>query len=408
MKKLVLFEGRKMAWSLFTMLATVLLLGVCVIDVWRPWDAVGNDVSRLIHEINPLVPVYLALTPEEQADLTVYVSELQQQEDFSGLSEEEYRARNEQINEQWRNQPGRYTKSVYEDVMLSQIWRRRMSFDNFMPRREMALETSRRLLAKAEIAGNSYEIRRNKTLIAGYSAPLPVNYYLNDGYNALIGKSYLGYLPYLLVILMTAGAFSSDRQSGSWMWLNASRRGRGTVAVAKYAAAGCLAFFTSLLFSVTAIAVTGIKFGLPGLNMPLASTLSGAEMTPYQLTVWQFLLLYTLIPALGAVFLSAVCCLISQYNRNSFLSMGLCVVFAGLSFGYGIVTGLQSYTAEPLKLPNILNWLDPLAYLFKYNTANIFGFPVSWIWVHAALWVPLTAGIVMWGFKKDMKVAKAL
>ena len=88
--------------------------------------------------------------------------------------------------------------------------------------------------------------------------------------------------------------------------------------------------------------------------------------------------------------------------------MGLCVVFVGLSYGYGIVTGLQSYTAEPLKLPNILNWLDPLSYLYKYNTANVFGFPISWIWVHAAFWTLLTIGIIAWGIKKDLKVRMSI
>jgi len=157
-----------------------------------------------------------------------------------------------------------------------------------------------------------------------------------------------------------------------------------------------------------AFLVTGIKFGLPGLSMPVSSAIRGAELVPHQLSIGTTILLFALIQALGAAFLSVVCCFISLYNRKSLASISICMGFTGISYGYGFLVNSSTFTPEMFRVPNIFSFLESGSYLLKYNITVITGLIIPWIWIYIVVWLIISGTLVFKGIKKEGRVEQSV
>ena len=228
-------------------------------------------------------------------------------------------------------------------------------------------------------AGDNYGIRRNLQIIRLYSTPREEITSRTYNWEEYLFQSPTMLLVFLLVLLACAGSVTGERDRQTWMLLHTAKNGKGKTLLAKYLAGAITAAGLTVLFQLASLGAAWIKGGLMGGTQPVTE-FEVLRMFPYPFTVWQYALLALGCQAFAAVQLSVLLTSISAFSKTSVISYGAGVLLLGVSLLLVFDPPRSPWLDGPLALAR------PLTYFSSYDTANLFGFPVLWAVVQAALW----------------------
>lgn len=235
---------------------------------------------------------------------------------------------------------------------------------------------------KALEAQDNYEIRRNKQIIRLYSAERGRITGPIVGWDDLLFHTNTMMLVFLMVLLSSAGTFSDERDKQTWLLLHTSKNGKGMTLAAKYLSGAILASGLTILFQLTSLCGALFREGLLGAAQP-AAAIEQLRLFPYPFTVWQYALLQLGCQIFAAALLSVLLNTVSALCKSSILSYGLGAVLLGACLLPIYAPPRQAWLSGPLALS------DPLRFFDSFCTADLFGFPVLWVIVLAALWILL-------------------
>lgn len=396
MRKLVRFELKKAMGGRFFPIALCLLLAVNILlncDIPHflmlresvvNGTGIGNETAetytfwryaagnrQFVAAARERANVFARLTPEELADFETAMREKYGEDVF-----DPYRM-------DWPDEafetPGYF--SEYPDRMLLSDYSTALDRDHRIAEaRESVLPAARSYGREALAHGDNYGIRRNLRIIRLYSVPQvssPSPVYGWDEF--LVNTQSSTLLVSLLLLLVCAGTFSGETERQTWLLLHTAKHGKGRTLAAKYLAGIAAAVGLTVLFQLTALGAVWFRDGLLGAGDAVAA-IDELELFPYVMTIWQYALLALACQAFAAAALSVLLTTVSGLSRSSVVSYG-----AGAALLGGCL--LLAYfppSVEWLRGPLALS--APLRYFSSYYTADIFGFPVLWAVVQAALW----------------------
>lgn len=242
-------------------------------------------------------------------------------------------------------------------------------------------------------AGDNYGVRRNLNVIRLYSVPRQeITTPIRGWDQFLFGTPATMLLIFLLVLLACSGSFTADRDTQTFLLLHTAKNGKGKTLLAKYLAGVILAVVITVAFQLVALGSVWFKLGLLGARQPV-SAIQELRLFPYAITVWQYVLLVLACQIFAAVMLAVLLTTVSAFSKSSIISYGAGAILLGLCL-------------LPVYFPPKIEWLSgplalssPLKYFDSYYTANLFGFPVLWVAVQAALWCILGAGCMFLAHK---------
>lgn len=249
---------------------------------------------------------------------------------------------------------------------------------------DRAVRAARIFGGEALEKGDNYGVRRNINIIHLYSAPRSQTLTPVRGWDEILFETPTMLLVFLLVLLSCAGSFTGENDRKTWLLLHTAKNGKGKTLAAKYLSGAFTAVMLTVLFHLSSLAAIWFKGGFMGLTEP-AVALNELLMIPWDLTVWQYVLLTLACRIFAAVLLSVLLQTISALCRSSVISYGVGAVVLGGCALLAYFPPREELLAGPLSLAN------PLKYFETYYTANLFGFPVLWAVVQAVLWSALCA-----------------
>lgn len=247
------------------------------------------------------------------------------------------------------------------------------------------LEAAASLRAEAEAQGDRYEVRRNGEILRLYGE---VRGAVTDG--SLLAGDVLsegtGMLFVFLTVLLTAApSVAGERERGTWMLLAAAQNGGRKTFLAKLIAGWITAAGLTAGFQAVTLLGAVFRGRNLGLGQPLAA-LEALRLCPFSMAVWQYFLLALSMQALSACIFSALVTAVSAFCRSGVLAFGI----GALLLGGGLL--LLYFPPKSPWLWGPLSLAAPCRYFSGYLTCNVFGQPVLWAAVQAALWT----GIALW------------
>lgn len=252
--------------------------------------------------------------------------------------------------------------------------------------RERAVRAAQAFGREALEDGDNYGIRRNLNIIRLYTVPQPKVASPIRGWNVfLLETPFTMLLVFLLVLLSCAGSVSGENDKQTWLLLHTAKNGKGKTLAAKYLAGAIGAAGFTVLFQLVALGAVWFQDGLLGASCPV-SALQELRLFPYVMTVWQYALLVLACRTFAAVMLSVLLTSVSALSRSSVISYAAGALLLGGCLLLVYFPPKTEWLSGPLALSS------PLKYFDSYCTANLFGFPVLWVVVQAALWGVLGAG----------------
>ncbi|MDD7555647.1 ABC transporter permease subunit [Ruminococcus sp.] len=304
------------------------------------------------------------------------------------------------------SQPGKYSASMlYDQEVLIPILAQCDTYSSFYASTEGVVEQAQRIRENAD-AQDSYTEREAAMLLRAYDRHYPLPFY-NTVPSVMLVHRYLNvnhrtvWLVFVVILvmgLMLCGLFSSEHETGSYMMVFSSVRGRGSLFAAKLAVAMTVAVFVSLLTIGIPALMLGICYGgYQGLFAPV-QTLSSTfgedvtlRMCPFRLTNLEYLLLAAGIRTLILCFFAAVCVCCSVLAKKhrfalwcaSGISAGLFVLavyFNGGADAYSQAASRQG-VSDMLRLVNPCGLLWPSAFFSDFDVTALGGYPVYRIWI---------------------------
>ena len=286
-------------------------------------------------------------------------------------------------------QPSGYFEGLPDSVVIT-AYRDLLDMDQQIEEaRADVIPAAQRFGREALEDGDNYGIRRNLDIIRLYSEPQARAAADVVGWNTfLLETPSTMLLVCLLLLLACAGSVSGENDRQTWLLLHTARYGKGRTLAAKYIAGAVTAVGLTVLFQLAALGAVWFYGGLLGAAGPVTAIVE-LRLFPYVMTVWQYALLALACQAFAAVALSVLLTTVSALSPTGVVSYAAGTVLLG-----GCL--LLSYfppRAELLSGPLALS--VPLRYFDTYYTADLFGFPVLWALVQAALWCLLGVGCVV-------------
>ncbi len=229
------------------------------------------------------------------------------------------------------------------------------------------LETAASLKAQAEAQGDRYEIRRNGEILRLYGETRGA---VTDG--SLLAGDVLSEGTGMLFVFLT-------------VLLAAAKNGGRKTFLAKLIAGWITAAGLTAGFEAVSLLGAVFRGRNLGLGQPLAA-LEALRLCPFSMAVWQYFLLALAMQALSACIFSALVTAVSAFCRSGVPAFGI---------GALLLDGGLLLLYVPPKSPWLwgpLSLAAPCRYFSGYLTCNIFGAPVLWAAVQAALWTAIALG----------------
>ena len=286
-------------------------------------------------------------------------------------------------------QPSGYFEGLPDSVVIT-AYRDLLDMDQQIEEaRADVIPAAQRFGREALEDGDNYGIRRNLDIIRLYSEPQARAAADVVGWNTfLLETPSTMLLVCLLLLLACAGSVSGENDRQTWLLLHTARYGKGRTLAAKYIAGAVTAVGLTVLFQLAALGAVWFYGGLLGAAGPVTAIVE-LRLFPYVMTVWQYALLALACQAFAAVALSVLLTTVSALSPTGVVSYAAGTVL----LGGRLLLAYFPPRAELLSGPLALS--VPLRYFDTYYTADLFGFPVLWALVQAALWCLLGVGCVV-------------
>lgn len=266
--------------------------------------------------------------------------------------------------------PDTYSGYQYGDSML---------FNEFYEAMDYAYHYTQNLQKKMEKASEnlelfpsgSYEARVSEKILEAYGERVITNFYDTVGYEQYIGYDFSSLCVLLLLLLVISPLFAEEAEVQMDRLLLSSPKGRYSVARAKAAVAFFMAVVVPLLFCLVDFICFSLLFSLEGGTNPLYS-LKYFRDTPFDGSIFQYLLLSLLLKILGSVFFSALYLFLSSrfsHSLPSFLCSGSVLLLSIIG---------NDFADTPLwnMVNPILLFANDEAFS-SFRQADFFGRPVS-------------------------------
>ena len=379
MIRLIGFELRKALQNRFFWILAIAMLGITVLNVWKPWNGLPLEAHRAFRIADGQNLVFFRNVLDLSAEDHAALFEMGRNNVFGGniVSPEE------------QVKPGIFTETWQTDYYMSRTYfSRQTRYDKAMQLREGIVQTAQRHGAKAAADGDAYQMRRNYEIIQIFSEK-PVQAWLPmRGAEEYFADGLYDILALILAAGLASTCFSNEHETGAIQLVLAGRNGRRKTAAAKVLASMAAAVAISCLFSCAAFICYEIKSGILWAFPAPLIMLEGYHSAPFNGTIGQYTAIFIAFKAFGAMTLAGIVCMISALSRSNLKAYIAAAVYLGASFAYGILVRRPGWP-EALHLPNITLWLHPYDYFAKYNAANLWQFPVGWWLVHIAFAVIL-------------------
>ncbi len=286
-------------------------------------------------------------------------------------------------------QPSGYFEGLPDSVVIT-AYRDLLDMDQQIEEaRADVIPAAQRFGREALEDGDNYGIRRNLDIIRLYSEPQARAAADVVGWNTfLLETPSTMLLVCLLLLLACAGSVSGENDRQTWLLLHTARYGKGRTLAAKYIAGAVTAVGLTVLFQLAALGAVWFYGGLLGAAGPVTAIVE-LRLFPYVMTVWQYALLALACQAFAAVALSVLLTTVSALSPTGVVSYAAGTVLLGGCLLLAYFPPRAELLSGPLALS------VPLRYFDTYYTADLFGFPVLWALVQAALWCLLGVGCVV-------------
>ena len=179
----------------------------------------------------------------------------------------------------------------------------------------------------------------NAYILHHYTGRAIPEFYLYDGWEALLSYDFSDLLILLLLILAVAPTFTREKENGMTFILSSCKRGRWPLLISKCGAGVIFAWILTILFALLNLLVFGLLCGFEGWGSPLYA-IESYQYTPFSGSI---LLFYGLICGLKAIGFSVTALLLI------FLSACISKITSTLPDGIGAWRGIK-----------LLHWLGAL------------------------------------------------
>jgi len=253
------------------------------------------------------------------------------------------------------------------------------------------VRTANRLGQQAVNQGDTYNIRRNMNIINIYSQEIdfgriPV---VNDFEKYYFSNTLIDFFILILTVLFSSTVFSNDKQCGINILFMSAKNGRRTSTVSKYLSIAIHAFCISFLFHFILLLSLHMKYGLSGWLKPIAAV-DIMSHTPLDINVLQFVIITAIFKALAVIAFAFICCMISFFSYSNFFSYVLSFAILSVFYGYYFIVRSPNIP-EVFRVFDFIFLTRIIEYLNNYYTANLFGFPVMWYWLHLCFWTLISS-----------------
>ena len=286
-------------------------------------------------------------------------------------------------------QPSGYFEGLPDSVVIT-AYRDLLDMDQQIEEaRADVIPAAQRFGRGAREAGDNSGTGRTRDIIRLYSEPQARAAADVVGWNTfLLETPSTMLLVCLLLLLACAGSVSGENDRQTWLLLHTARYGKGRTLAAKYIAGAVTAVGLTVLFQLAALGAVWFYGGLLGAAGPVTAIVE-LRLFPYVMTVWQYALLALACQAFAAVALSVLLTTVSALSPTGVVSYAAGTVLLGGCLLLAYFPPRAELLSGPLALS------VPLRYFDTYYTADLFGFPVLWALVQAALWCLLGVGCVV-------------
>lgn len=412
--KLIGYEIRKVCMNKFWLMALLALLILDAVLILEPWQGASSFSTGMRHRQEQPFLKFI-----DRADAEEYEEYI---ESITGLLEDGWQTAEDFFNVPEDPRPGRYLPTVGMELNVLTGPLRTLQYiiyPNVLEQRADIVAMARKLGKTALEENDEYGIRLNMNIINRYSkrpATIPQNavsgeeghfsVYGTKGWERFFSYQWGDLFALFIIVLISAAIFSQERKAARLLFT--TRFGRRRTQFAKMMTAVLYALLISLLFSGLQFILISIKYGLGGADASVLSIYESMGTSPWNTTLGQTALIFTLFRAFGAVCAAMVTALLSYLASNTLAAYLGSVIWLGASCGYYLVVGKNAgFWLGFRLLPDITLWTRPMWMFQEYRVANVFSFPVLWAWVCAVFWFLLCAGIlifVMWSSENKKQV----
>jgi hypothetical protein len=180
--------------------------------------------------------------------------------------------------------------------------------------------------------------------------------------------------PVIFIVLaslgVVCGVFTADSRTGMTNILRVSKRGGRPVTASKLGYTAAASAFISVSFTLSPLIVFALSCGLSSSDRPVQS-LDAFTFCRYEISIWQYLVIYTLVRALVFLIFSLTAAVLGQYTRSEIPAFIFTAALAGLGAALSNIDPvskyyyLQKFSSLEIANVNIL--------FTRFRGLNIFG-----------------------------------
>ena len=237
---------------------------------------------------------------------------------------------------------------------------------------ESVIKSAKALGRDAVRSEDDYAIRRNLRIIELYSVKRKEARGIVLGWDRFLFSRQSAVCAFLLILLISAGSFTREKDEGIRELLMTTRNGRGRTAFAKYAACGITGGASAFLCWLASLAGTGLTVGLCG-HEESVCRLAELRYCPWTLTIGGYALIMLLCQMLAGVFVAILLAALSAVMPGGAVSYAAGVLLLGVFLRLLYALPRREYLAGPASLA------DPRRFFASYYVADAFGYPVPWL-----------------------------
>lgn len=199
---------------------------------------------------------------------------------------------------------------------------------------------------------NTEEVAKNSYILKHYSNRRISEFYLYDGWEALLSYDFSDLLILLLLVLTIAPVYTREKENSMISLLHSCKRGSWPLQLSKCVTGTVFACTVVMLFSIANLVIFGVLCGFEGWNSPLYAIESYSN-TPFAGSILSFYLLNMALKAIGfsiiAIILIFLSCCFEKTLYPCLLGFGIAVLLCFFS----------GWSTSPLWWQQMLAYISP-------------------------------------------------
>lgn len=246
---------------------------------------------------------------------------------------------------------------------------------------------------------DTYMVNQNKLILDMYSQKPALKIINTNGWFYLNYNTQCFFILILLVIFISP-IFSSEHENKMHPLIYSSVRGKKGILIAKLLTAATFAISVSVIFGVFNCGLCIFRYVLTGFSEYIQNY-SYYTLSPFNITLGEYIAVHTLLIAFGSVCFSLIICLISAICKNGITSIAVSAVvvmglYALLFAAYlPAITGIDlfyftnsTFYAKYLSVNEkylITGLLEPHQYFTGFKTVKFFDWPILTLYYNIIL-----------------------